>query len=345
MIKVLGLFLVVLVGLFFVIDFVARSEKTVNVQEVTFEIRGVESAQGRDNVISLGERLEEEGVISSRYVFYYYMLRHGLASSFLAGDYVVAPKTPYSMLGIQFAEGDVEIVEREEVRITFAEGLRIDQMVPVVEDAGFSGEKFMEIADNPPQSLYDQFSFLPEGLSLEGYLYPETYDFFVTADEIDIVTRMLEEFDKQINDDVRAQAIKDDRTLHEVITMASIVEGEVYKSSERPTVAGIFWKRLEIGMPLGSDETIDYINRLSKVKHTLEDIAVESPYNTYKNAGLPPGPVNSPSLDAIMATINAEETEFLFFLNNAIEGSPDEGKTVFSKTYEEHLLNKAKNGL
>jgi UPF0755 protein len=127
---------------------------------------------------------------------------------------------------------------------------------------------------------------------------------------------------------------------YDALVLASILETEVRTESDRRIVADIFLRRIEVGMPLQSDATVRYALGEIKIKHSLDDISVESPYNTYANKGLPPGPISNPGLVSIWAALDPAPSPYWFFLNN-----PETGKTVFSATFEEHIVNKAKNGL
>ena len=130
------------------------------------------------------------------------------------------------------------------------------------------------------------------------------------------------------------------KARYEALTLSSIVEMEVRTDADRKIVADIFRRRIDAGMPLQSDATVRYALGVTKVKHSLTDIAVDSPYNTYVNKGLPPGPISNPGLSSLQAVLTPTPNQYLYFLNN-----PNTGETVFAKTFEEHIANKAKNGL
>ncbi len=127
------------------------------------------------------------------------------------------------------------------------------------------------------------------------------------------------------------------KTVHEIITLASIIEKEVRSEKDMALVAGILLKRLEIGMPLEVDSTINYITGKNDPSVQSVDLQINSPYNTYKNYGLPPGPISNPGLASIKAAVYPEESDYLFYLNRQ-----DTGETIFSKNYDEHLTNKYK---
>ena len=217
------------------------------------------------------------------------------------------------------------------------------QMAAELSAHGFDGQAFLKIAQAPTAEILSSFPLLatlPKGASLEGYLFPDTYYFAKEATPEGIIKKILNNTEARLTDDLRT-AIKDQKkSQFEIMTMASIVEAEVRVARERPIVSGIFWKRLAEGIRLQSDATLDYILGTEAVKHSLEETRIDSPYNTYAKDGLPPGPIGNPGLSSIKAAIFPEQTEYFYFLNDA-----QTGETVFSKTFEEHVANKAKHGL
>ena len=194
----------------------------------------------------------------------------------------------------------------------------------------------------------DGFEFLsdkPENTGLEGYLFPDTYRFFKDAGEKEILTRFLQNFDKKFSAEFREEIKKQKKSVFEIITIASLVENEVVSDEDRALVSGILWKRLEKKIPLQVDATLAYIKKQDSSyaaifkpqdghRFSKEDTKIDSPYNTYKYAGLPPGPISNPGLSAIKAAIYPQKSPYFYYLS-----TPD-GKTIFSKTLEEH--NKAK---
>jgi UPF0755 protein len=175
----------------------------------------------------------------------------------------------------------------------------------------------------------------PGNVDLEGFLYPDTYIFEknVTADEV--VEKMLQNFDKKLTAGIKARAKNSELSLYEVITLASIVEREVAKPEDRKLVGSVFLNRLEIGMALESCATIQYITGENKKQFTYAETRVASPYNTYINRGLPPGPIGNPSIDSILAVIEPQDSNYLYFLSA-------DGTTYFSRTLDEHETKKAK---
>ncbi len=296
----------------------------------------VVSGMGAEETADL---LFEKKLIPSRWLFLYYLKANDLSDKIKAGDYVISSGLTIPEIASILTDGKTV---RRDIRITFPEGWTLEEMARRLKSKGFDGEEFLRLAQNPPEDLLNEFDFLhslPKDASLEGYLFPDTYLFLPETSARQIIRKMLQNFDRKTAE-IRADLRRKNMSLHEAVIMASLVEGEVHKSEERPIVAGIFYNRLKIGMPLQSDATLDYIFGEAKIKHTLEETKVDSPYNTYQNPGLPPGPIGNPGLDALRAAVHPQKTDYMYFLNNA-----ETGQTVFSRTFEEHVRNKARNGL
>lgn len=185
--------------------------------------------------------------------------------------------------------------------------------------------------------LKKQFSFLedaPAAESLEGYLYPDTYQIPAKAEVSQIVSRMLENFGKKVSPDLKAEIKRQNKTIFEIVTMASMLEKEVKTKNDKKIVAGILWKRRKWGMTLDVDSTLLYF--LASDHPSLDNKTVASPYNTYKYGGLPKGPICNPAIESIEAAVYPEDSGYWFYL------SAKDGTTIFSRDYGEHLINKAK---
>ncbi|MFA7663080.1 MAG: endolytic transglycosylase MltG, partial [Patescibacteria group bacterium] len=169
-----------------------------------------------------------------------------------------------------------------------------------------------------------------------GYIFPDTYHITTTATAEEIMDKALSNFGNKLTPELRAEIKAQGKTIYEIITLASIVENEVAKAEDMKIVAGIFWNRLDIGMGLQSDATINYITSGKTTRPTADDLKIDSPYNTYKYRGLPPGPIANPGIASIEAVINPTKTDYLYFLT-----TPDK-QTIFSKTFEEHVAAKNK---
>jgi UPF0755 protein len=292
---------------------------------------------GEGNGVVSG-RLKEEGLISGKIYFYYYLKTRGLVNKILPGEYELSGEMTIPEIANILTE------ERSKfIKVTFPEGWDSKKISERLSANGFSGDEFLGIAKNPPQELvssYSFFSLLPKGVSLEGYLFPDTYFFSKKSTSEDITKKILADFDNQLTPDLREEIKKQGKSLEEVITMASIIEKEVKSDEDRKIVSGIFWNRIKNQQALQSCATIAYILGTNKEQYSFEDTRIQSPYNTYINKGLPPGPICNPGIASIKAAIYPGETNYNYFLSD-----PETGKTIFSKTIEEHNANKARLGL
>lgn len=223
--------------------------------------------------------------------------------------------------------------ERPESVVTIPEGYKITDIDEKLAEIGLI-EKGKFTAAVKEFSDYDKYPFLDEEKikdlphQLEGYLFPDTY--FVDSQNFyseNLIQLMLNNFETKMPET--------EKDIHEVITMASIIEKEVRTAQDMPIVSGILWKRLDNSWVLGADATLLYL----KDDNTIDyfDLQEESPYNTRKNGGLPPGPISNPGLNAINAALNPEESAYWFYLTK-----PENGEVVYSESNEEHNANKAK---
>ncbi len=165
---------------------------------------------------------------------------------------------------------------------------------------------------------------------MEGYLYPDSYDLPLNPDAKQLVGQMVDNFDKKVTPQLRTVYAAEGLTLHQAVTLASIVEKEVPSTSDRQIVAGIFLKRLQLGMPLESDVTVHYAADQLGVDFSTN---LDSPYNTYKHAGLPPAPICNPGIGALTAVATPTSSDYLYFLAGS------DGNTHFAKTFAEHQQN------
>jgi UPF0755 protein len=328
--------IIIITSIAFIIFVHFRSINTIsqNNVEIQFDV------EKGDDIITIGRNLAQENLIANRFYFYYYVWQNKLRGSITAGEYILEPGSNIAEIVYKMTNGDTIVHKSDDIKITFPEGWTMEKMSKRLNEKGLPGEAFLILAQNPPKELYDEYSFLEDGASLEGYLFPDTYFLVPDTTAIKIIKKMLDNFDKKVDENYRNTISQSGNTLHDVIIFASVIEGEVSSSQDRQIVAGIFKNRLDINMALQSDATIDYIKGMPEIKHTQADIEIDSPYNTYKYPGLPPGPINNPSLEAIDAAIAPQETKYMYFLNNA-----QTGDTIFSETFDEHIVNKYSNGL
>ncbi len=294
-----------------------------------------------ESVDDIGRHLADAGLIGSTLYFKIYVRSHNQQTALQAGDYILKPSLSIRGIADILTNGQAEDKERT---IKIIEGWDIGEIDDylrkndVVGDDEFSlltdskiGNWKLEITK--PNFLQDA----PITANLEGYLFPDTYRIYNDATAEDIITKMLDNFGIKLTPQMRIDIAAQGKTIYNIVIMASIIEKEVRTEEDMKIVSGIFWDRIGNGQPLESCATLAYILGVDKKQYTLEDTEVNSPYNTYQNRGLPPGPICNPGLNAIKAAIYPEYTEFNYFLSR-----PDTGETVFSRTYEEHLRNKAK---
>ncbi len=217
------------------------------------------------------------------------------------------------------------------VRVTIPEGYELRQIAQLLEDKGVvSRNEFYAEVQKGDFSEYPYISDIKrEENRLEGYLFPDTYEFVRGEDPHNVIKTMLAEFDSVVYSAYKES--NTDKTLDEIIIMASIVEREAANDSERGKVASVFQNRINAGMKLQSCATVQYVLAERKDILSNEDIKIDSPYNTYKYEGLPAGPIASPGLNSVMAAINPEDTDYYYFAATA-----DGSRNVFSKTGAEH---------
>lgn len=326
--------LILILVAFSILHYITRSSRSSNTVDYTFVI------EKGDDLVIVGKKLANQDLITSRWFFYYYAWKEKLRGKIIAGEYQIDPNSSIADIAFKITEGESKVRHKESIKVTFPEGWTIVEMADRLNNNNLPGDNFKNLAQNPSDKILTEFTFVPEGKSLEGFLFPDTYIFNVDATAEDIIFKMLNNFDSKVDSDMRDELAAEDKSLYEILIFASVIEGEVPDDADRGIVAGIFKNRLDVGEALYSDATLDYIFGESKIKHTYEDTQVESPYNTYKYAGLPPGPINNPSLASIEAAISPAETDYMYFLND-----PSTGETVFSKTNDEHNINKVKHGL
>lgn len=230
--------------------------------------------------------------------------------------------------------------DRNTVTVVIPEGYTSKQIAEKLSSEGIcSTDDFYNALD---ASLYD-YRFLKDlpdrDNQLEGYLFPATYEFTPNQSAQEIVDAMLKSFDSVFTDEYYTRATEVNVTVDEVVTMASIVERETNADSERAKVAGVFYNRLNSNMPLQSCATVQYILGENKPVLSVSDTQIESPYNTYKYTGLPVGPIANAGADCIKAALYPEKTDALYFVLG------ENGKHIFSKTYEDHQKAMEENGL
>ena len=252
----------------------------------------------------------------------------GLATKLQAGAYQLDGGMSNSQIVDVMAKGKIK-----QVRFTVPEGYNVVKTAKKLETEGIgNADKFIAAAKDYAPYAYMQTDNPDVIFKAEGFLYPATYDFPVGISEQEILHIMVEQFDIQMKQDGIIKTVNEKKpNLRDVVNMAAMVELEAVFAEEQPRIAGVFWKRMQIGMPIQSDTTIQYILGMQKDVITFADTEIKNPYNTYINSGLPPGPIASPGIKAIEAVLVPEQTEYLYFV------AEKNGYHRFSKTYSEHL--------
>jgi len=284
-----------------------------------------------DNLFQIAQNLEEEGLIRNRFLFDFYVILKGKERKLQAGEYLLSPAMNSGQIAKKIILGDTA----KEI-LTIIEGWNVRDIGSYFEEKMIcQSEDFLEIISN---DFSQEFSFLtdkPKKLNLEGYFFPDTYEINRGIEIGEIVDKILNNFDKKLTQDLRDEIQKQKKTIFEIVTMASLIEKEVRNLEDKKIVSGILWKRLKSGMPLQVDATISYITGKKTTQVSIEETKIDSLYNTYKYRGLPLGPISNPGLESILAAIYPEENPYWYYL------STPEGKTIFSKTLEEHNIAKA----
>ena len=217
------------------------------------------------------------------------------------------------------------------LRVTIQEGLQTRQIARLLADKfNFDYEDFMAKVND--QALLDDLGI--KSPSLDGYLFPDTYDFYLSDSPYDVINKTVERFRSVITDTILKDIENSNRNLHEILTLASIVEGECLIDRERPIVSSVYINSLKLGMRLESDPTIQYIIPDGPRRLLTEDLFIESPYNTYRHRGLPPGPINNPGLNSIMAAVWPANTNYLYMVARG------DGSHSFTHNYNDFLRAK-----
>jgi UPF0755 protein len=277
---------------------------------------------------TIGRRLIEAGVVRDDLTFRIALWMSGDARRLQAGEYRFdRPMTPRDVLA-KIARGDVVLVP-----LTFREGLTIQEMAAVFEASGLGpGAAFAAAAAD--SSLIRALD--PEADDLEGYLFPDTYALPRRADAGQVVRLMVDRFREVLTPELEAAADAADLTVRELVTLASLVEKETSRDDERATVAAVYRNRLRVGMGLQCDPTVIYaLQKAGLFDGNLrrDDLRFDSPYNTYRYAGLPPGPIAAPGRRSLEAAARPADVDFLYFV------SRNDGSHEFARTLAEHNRN------
>ena len=263
----------------------------------------------------VGQELKDNGLIRSKWLFVLYVWVKGYNNHLQAGEYALNPKMSLFEVSRIIADGKIT---PNIVKVTIPEGWNIKQI----------NERLVSLGVISADDIIPQ--------NEEGYLFPDTYYFYKNSSAQDVIKKMYDNLQSKLTNEIKEEMKTQDRSIDEILTMASILEKEVKSDEDRAIVSGIFWQRIADGMPLQADITIAYILGVDKSQYSYEETRIDSPYNTYLYRGLPPTPINNPGLSAIKAAIYPKFTDYVYFLS-----APD-GTTIYAKTLDEHNANKAK---
>ena len=307
----------------------------------------VEIPQG-STTNTISDILYKNNLIKNKAMFKISVKLSNKAQQFKAGKYLFNQTYSNKQIINDLSLGKIY---NDGIKITIPEGSTSREIVSILVDKKLGNEDSYEALISNPKEFYNDFKFLEEDdiTSLEGFLYPSTYYFDENSSEKEVLSTMLSQFNKVYTNKLRDRQKELNMTTEQVVNLASIVEKEAILDKDRPIIASVFYNRLEIGMPLQSDATIQYIFKERKKIVTYKDLEIDSPYNSYKNKGLPPTPISNPGIESIKATLYPEKTDYLYFVAKM------DGGNNYSKNYEDHLkyvkeykderdrLNKSKN--
>jgi len=297
-----------------------------------FEIRPGES------VASITHRLTQEGLITNPVAFQTYLQYTGMDTTIQAGEYILNPAMP----PIQIAH-TIQSSISTQVTFVILAGWRVEEIARSLPTSGLeiTPEAFLESINVIPPG----FSFsgnLPVNASLEGFLFPEQYEVLRSTTLDELYSIIFTRFDENVTTEIRRGFKKQQLSLYEAVILASMVQREAVQEDEMPLIASVFYNRLETGMKLESDPTVQYALGYQKKTKTwwknplsLDDLQVDSPYNTYLHKDLPPGPISNPGLNALKAVAFPANTPYYYF-RAACDST---GTHLFAKTLEEHIQN------
>jgi len=274
----------------------------------------------------IGKELYEQGVIESEFKFWWTAKLNGFENKVKSGTFALhAGMTPRDALET-LVYGNTVVV-----RFVIPEGFGVRDIAERLAGEGIvNADDFIARA-----RTYRPYDYVEEHegvrYAAEGFLFPDTYEINGSFDSARILQMMAENFDRRLTPEMRARAKEMNLSIYELVTLASIVEKEAYHEEDRPIIAQIFLKRLKLGMPLQADPTVQYLLDAPKEDLLLRDTKIESPYNTYQNAGLPPGPIASPGTASLMAVLRPAETDYLYFVADR------SGNNYYATNYADHL--------
>lgn len=304
-----------------------------NPNDITIEIPTGSSTK------KIGNILRENNLVKNKLVFEKVVKDKNLDGKLKAGTYVLDTGMNIEQIVNELEAGGKS---NDTVAFTIPEGYEIYDIANKLHELKIiDKEVFLDLTSNV-NNFSDKYIFLkelPEDQSLEGFLFPDTYEIYEDATEEEIIERMLSRFEKFYEAELKAEVKKSDLDLNEITTLASIIEREARVDKERSVISGVYYNRLEKDMLLQADATVQYALGKRKERLLYKDLEVESPYNTYIHKGLPPAPIASPGEKSLTAAVKPSNVDYLYYVLKK-DGS---GEHIFSKTYEEHLNAQSQN--
>ncbi|UCE06706.1 MAG: endolytic transglycosylase MltG [bacterium] len=280
------------------------------------------------SVKAIADTLEKNGVIDNAKDFIFTTKFFGKVTKLKAGKYDLhRGLSPYKAMKV-IVDGKIS-----STRVVIPEGATSYQIASLLsKKVEVDSANFIDLVNNPEFIS----SIGLETYSLEGYLFPNTYSFYWGIVEEEIIKTLVKEFHRNFTDSLKQEVIEKGWSVHQILTLASIIEGEAMVDSERAIISAVYHNRLKKGILLQADPTIQYIIPDGPRRLLKRDLEIDSSYNTYRYPGLPPGPVNNPGLQSILAAINPAQVDYIYFV------AKGDGSHIFSRTWNEHLRAKAK---
>jgi UPF0755 protein len=297
------------------------------------------------SVTGISEKLEANGIIKNAKVFKYYV-KFKNEAGFMAGEYELSPSMEIPEIINRLKTG--KVLQKAAFQLTIPEGKQLNEIAQIIAKTVNLPEEEVFNQLNDRTFIQKMMGKFPDLLTtdilnpnikypLEGYLFPATYPFYKPNPTVEeMVVTMLEQTRKVITPYL-AELSEEEFTAHQLLTMSSLIEEEATQKADRKDISSVFYNRIEQDMPLQTDPTVLYAQGKHKERVLYEDLEVDSPYNTYKHKGLPPGPIANAGKDSIEAAINPSETKYLYFLATA------GGDVIFTKTLDEHNAAKAEH--
>jgi UPF0755 protein len=291
-----------------------------------------------ETAVAIGEELQSRGLIRSALTFRLMVESRGVGDRLAAGEYVLSPSMTTGEVVDRVTRGDT----RRGPMFSVPEGWSAREIAQQLDaQKMLSGREFMDLVQASPPIM----SQAPPGSSLEGYLFPDSYELNTRTTVNDLVRSMLEQLERRFDVSLRNKGAERGLTPHQVLTLASIIEREAAYPAERPLISAVYLNRLSAGMRLQADPTVQYAvapldpggvpGGFWKRDLTMDDLQVASPYNTYRQVGLPPGPICNPGIDSIRAAVDPAPVDFMYFM------AKGDGMHAFARTEAEHRANVA----